>query len=107
MCNAKHSPLHAADKREKRVYHSIRSTASPTLSPGQQREVFRNLKDLLPSISTILDRFSVADPEGFHRFPLKPPLLDNVYNNNIHLQQRYTATLDSKETSLPCSKFVD
>ena len=49
---------------------------------------------------------TVADPEGFHRFPLKPPLLDNVYNNNIHLQQRYTATLDSKETSLPCSKFV-
>ena len=23
---------------------------------------------------------AVADPEGFHRFPLKPPLLDNVYN---------------------------
>ena len=50
--------------------------------------------------------YAVADPEGFHRFPLKPPLLDNVYNNNIHLQQRYTATLDSKETSLPCFKFV-
>ena len=28
----------------------------------------------------------VADPEGFHRFPLKPPLLDNVYNTNMHLQ---------------------
>ena len=49
---------------------------------------------------------TVADPEGFHRFPLKPPLLDNVYNNSIHLQQRYTATLDSKETSLPSFKFV-
>ena len=51
------------------------------------------------------DMEPVADPEGFHRFPLKPPLLDNVYNNYIHLQQRYTATLDSKEISLPCSKF--
>ena len=48
----------------------------------------------------------MADLEGFHRFPLKLPLLDNVYNNYIHLQQRYTATLDSKETSLPCSKLV-
>ena len=42
---------------------------------------------------------AVADPEGFHRFTLKPPLLDNVYNT-------LTATLDSKETSLPSFKFV-
>ena len=39
---------------------------------------------------------SVADPEGFHRFPLKPPLLDNVYNNYIHLQQLWTLK------KLPC-----
>ena len=32
---------------------------------------------------------AVADPEGFHRFPLKPPLLDNVYNTNPYLQQHH------------------
>ena len=58
------------------------------------------------TVPEIPGQLAVADPEGFHRFPLKPPLLGNVYNNNIHLQQRYTAILDSKEISLPCFKFV-
>ena len=29
-----------------------------------------------------------------------------LYNTNMHLQQHYTATLDSKETPLRCTKFL-
>ena len=41
---------------------------------------------------------TVTDPEGFHGFQLKPPLLDNVllYNSKY----AYTATLDPKESFL-------
>ena len=70
------------------------------------RRIISACGESFPHAETRVPHAAVVDPEGFHRFPLKPPSVDNVYNNNIHLQQRYTATMDSKETSLPCSKFV-
>ena len=33
----------------------------------------------------VADMDPVADPEGFHRFPLKPPLVDNVIILILHL----------------------
>ena len=58
-----------------------------------------------------VDPHAVADP-GFHSFrgnpgPFAGARACRLYNTNMHLQQHYTTTLDSKETSLPCAKFLE